>query len=131
MREVAGLGRINTHHTSPPSPKDYAFCDLLVVGAGPSGLASALAAAEHGLDVLIVDEQPHPGGSLAWQHAGHSASQQRMRELLDEIEAAENIRLRCGTQAAGWYGDHWVGLVDDRKLTKLRAKAMLVATGCF
>lgn len=38
--------------------------DLLVVGAGPAGLAAAIAAAAHGLSVAMVDEQPSPGGQI-------------------------------------------------------------------
>lgn len=131
MRKVAGLGRINPANEPSCSPKDYAFCDLLVVGSGPAGLASAIAAAERGLDVLIVDEQSRPGGSLTWQWANDADARQHLEGLLEQVEATENIRLRCGTQAAGWYGDHWVALVDDDRLTKLRAKAMIVATGSF
>ena len=37
MRKIAGLGKINPNAIRRPSPKDYAFCDLLVTGAGPSG----------------------------------------------------------------------------------------------
>ena len=55
MRKVAGLGRINADNVCVPSPKDYSFCQLLVVGAGPAGLAGAIAAAEQGVDVLLVD----------------------------------------------------------------------------
>lgn len=38
--------------------------DLVVVGAGPAGLAAAVAAAGHGLDVVVVDEQAQPGGQI-------------------------------------------------------------------
>ncbi|MEG2004832.1 MAG: FAD-dependent oxidoreductase, partial [Bilophila sp.] len=38
--------------------------DLLVVGAGPAGLAAACAARDCGLDVTLVDEQATPGGQL-------------------------------------------------------------------
>jgi NADPH-dependent 2,4-dienoyl-CoA reductase/sulfur reductase-like enzyme len=38
--------------------------DLLVVGAGPAGMAAAVMARRHGLDVLVVDEQPAPGGQI-------------------------------------------------------------------
>ena len=44
--------------------KRHAHCDVLVAGAGPAGLAAALAAAEAGARVLLVDEHPHLGGSL-------------------------------------------------------------------
>ncbi|MBP88621.1 MAG: aminomethyltransferase [Planctomycetaceae bacterium] len=131
MRKVAGLGRINATNQPVHSPKDYAFCDLLVVGAGPAGMAGAIAAAEQGLEVLIVDEQARPGGSLAWHWTGNVNSSEHLDGLLEQVAAHDHIELRCGTQAAGWYGDHWISLVDDTHLTKLRAKSMLVATGCF
>ena len=131
MRKVAGLGRINATNGRTSSPKDYAFCDLLVVGTGPAGLAGAIAAAEQGLDVLIVDEQQRPGGSLAWQWFENANARQHLSGLLEQLDAHNNIRMRCHTQAAGCYGDHWIALVDDTRLTKLRAKSLLVATGCF
>jgi len=131
MRKVAGLGRINRANRCPPSPKDYAFCDLLVVGAGPAGLAGAIAAAEQGVQVLLVDEHPHPGGSLAWQWAGDPSTQQHLAGLLEQVEAHDNLELRYGTRADGWYGDHWIALTDKLRLTKLRAKSTLVAAGCF
>ena len=128
MRKVAGLGRINPNNTPTPTPKDYAFCDLLVVGSGPAGLSAALAAAECGLQVMLVEEQPRPGGSLAWQWTGES---QVAADLLNRVTSCENIELRCATQAAGWYADHWIALVGLDRLTKLRARSTLVATGCF
>lgn len=145
MRNVAGLGRINPNSRPQPSPKDYTFCDLLVVGAGPSGLSAAIAAGEQGLQVLVVEEQARPGGSLAWQRGarihdssagpGTSATNPQesscLRPMLKQIEAMDNIELRCGTQAAAWYADHWIPLLDQRRLTKLRAKSVLVAAGCF
>lgn len=131
MRKVAGLGRINPKNTPLDSPKDYAFCDLLVVGSGPSGLSGAIAAADQGLRVLIVEEQSRPGGSLAWQHGGEPDAIAKRNDLLSQIHDHDGIELRCGTQAAGCYADHWIALVDAVRLTKLRAKAILVATGCF
>ncbi|WP_186418499.1 NAD(P)/FAD-dependent oxidoreductase [Bosea sp. CS1GBMeth4] len=38
--------------------------DLLIVGAGPAGMAAAIAARRHGLSVRLVDEQPAPGGQI-------------------------------------------------------------------
>lgn len=37
---------------------------LLIIGAGPAGLAAATMAAKHGLDCAVVDEQPAPGGQI-------------------------------------------------------------------
>jgi thioredoxin reductase len=38
--------------------------DLLIVGAGPAGMAAANSARRFGLDVLVVDDQPAPGGQI-------------------------------------------------------------------
>src|SRR5947209_17026409 len=38
--------------------------DLAIVGAGPAGMAAAVLAAELGLDTLVIDEQPAPGGQI-------------------------------------------------------------------
>ena len=131
MRQIAGLGHINPTNAPVDSPKDYAFCDLLVVGAGPAGLSAAIAAAGQGLEVLLVEEQPRPGGSLAWQRAGDPASRRQLADLLEQVASHTSIELRCGTQAAGCYADQWIALVDDSRLTKLRAKTVVMATGCI
>ena len=129
LRKVAGLGAIQPGRNSEPTPKDYAFCDLLVIGSGPSGLAGAVAAAAQGLRVLVVDEQQRLGGSLCWQWAGDPQTSSALKELLVAAEASPNIELRTQTQVAGCYADRWFALVDARRLTKLRARALLVASG--
>lgn len=131
MRKAAGLGRINPTAKFTSTPKDYAFCDLLVVGAGPAGLSGAIAAAQQGLRVLLVDENPHPGGSLTWQHAGDSAAREQLQQLLEQAAALENLEVRLSTRAGGYYADQWIVLTDAKRLTKLRARATLIATGCI
>jgi len=131
MRNVAGLGRINPGGRAQATPKAYATCDVLVVGAGPSGLAAAIAAAGQGLRVLLVDEQPKLGGSLHWQHTRHAEGLQRLQELRDQADKLGNLEMRRGTQAGGYYADHWIALFDENRLTKVRAKALVVAAGCI
>jgi sarcosine oxidase subunit alpha len=131
IRKIAGLGSIKPLREAPRTPKDYAFCELLVVGAGPAGLAGAIAAAEQGVKVLVVEEQARPGGSLAWQWAAMSRGRTLLDDLLRRVGQLQNIEMRCGTEAGGYYADHWIALFDQRRLTKLRARALLVAAGCF
>ena len=38
--------------------------DLIIVGAGPSGLSAAVEAAKRGLKVVVFDENEKPGGQL-------------------------------------------------------------------
>jgi sarcosine oxidase subunit alpha len=131
MRKVAGLGRINPTNVAEPTPKDYAFCDLCVIGAGPAGLSAAITAAEQGLQVLVVEELSRPGGSLAWQWTNDQVARAHLDRLLAQANALPNLEIRCSTQAAGCYADHWIALVDERRLTKLRAKTLLTASGCY
>ncbi|MDC0935153.1 glycine cleavage T C-terminal barrel domain-containing protein [Pirellulales bacterium] len=131
LRKVAGLGAIQADHRSEPTPKDYASCDLLVIGSGASGLAGAIAAAEKGLQVVIVDEQPHAGGSLCWQALTDPHISSKRNELLAVVHANPNIELRTTTQVAGSYADLWFALVDSTRLTKLRARSVLVASGAI
>ena len=131
MRKIAGLGKINPQAEPVATPKDYAFCDLLVVGGGPSGLAAAIAGAEAGLEVLLVDEQPHLGGSLLTQHAHSPAAGEQLQNLVTQANALENLQVRSNTQVAGHYADQWVALVDKQRLTKLRTKSTVFATGCI
>jgi len=52
MKAVTEIGEIADHY------------DLVIVGAGPAGLSAASRAGEHGLSVLLVDENPAPGGQI-------------------------------------------------------------------
>ena len=38
--------------------------DVAIIGAGPSGMAAAITAANRGLSVVVLDEQPEPGGQI-------------------------------------------------------------------
>ena len=54
-----------------------------------------------------------------------------MEKLLAKAAALPNLELRTGTTAAGCYADHWLALIDSRRLTKLRARSLVVAAGCY
>jgi sarcosine oxidase subunit alpha len=131
FRAVTGLGKVDFAAPRLPTPKRYDFCDVLVIGAGPSGLSAALAAAEQGADVVIADENPHAGGSGHYQLGGDRARREPVDALLARVRAHPRIRLLTGTLAAGYYADHWIPLVDDDKLSKMRAASVVMASGAF
>ncbi|HEV7328224.1 MAG TPA: NAD(P)/FAD-dependent oxidoreductase [Bosea sp. (in: a-proteobacteria)] len=56
--------------------------DLLIVGAGPAGMAAAVTARRHGLSVRVVDDQPAPGGQI-WRGIEAVAATPRARRLGD------------------------------------------------
>ena len=64
IRRAAGLGRSAEIADPDHYEKANAFCDVLVIGAGPSGLSAALAAARSGARVILADEDFRLGGRL-------------------------------------------------------------------
>ncbi|MFZ1479809.1 MAG: 2Fe-2S iron-sulfur cluster-binding protein, partial [Paracoccaceae bacterium] len=62
IRRAAGLGKSPTELDPDHYASRYLHCDVLVVGAGPAGLAAALTAARSGASVTVVDEQAEMGG---------------------------------------------------------------------
>lgn len=125
IRAVAGLGRIDAAAPKLRTPKRYTFCDVLVIGAGPSGLAAALGAADAGAKVLLVDENSRGGGSAVWS----GATRDELASLLARVAAHENIELRTATCAVGYYADQWIALVEPDRMSKVRAGSVIFATG--
>ncbi|MDB5697691.1 MAG: sarcosine oxidase subunit alpha family protein [Alphaproteobacteria bacterium] len=64
IRRAAGLGALSMLPDPDHYDRSHGFCDLLVIGAGPSGLAAALAAGRAGLRVIIADQDERFGGRL-------------------------------------------------------------------
>lgn len=125
IRAFAGLGSVSTGAPRIPTAKRYAFCDVLVIGAGPSGMAAALAAADAGARVLLVDENARLGGSGRWSGMPDDV----VADRLSRISGHERIGVLTSTFAAGYYADHWVALVEPERMSKVRARAVVFATG--
>ena len=131
FRRLAGLGRVELNTPRIRTPKRYGFCDVLVVGAGPSGMAAAIAAAEAGASVVLVDENARLGGSLGYLRGGRMESLTQLEKLSATVAGHSNIKVRTSTVAAGYYADHWIPLVDATRITKVRARSVIVASGVF
>ncbi len=121
FRRLTGLGVVPLDAPRQATPKRYGFCDVLVIGAGPSGLAAAAAAAQAGAKVALVEQSLRCGGSGA-----HSPA---MATLMEKVQQDARITVLTGTEASAYYADHWIALTDPLRLTKMRARAVVLATG--
>ncbi len=106
IRRAAGLGTAPTEPDPDRYVRFFDHCDVLVVGAGPAGLAAARAAAMSGADVVLCDENPLLGGSLLAERRaaidGRPAGEW-LAATLEALRAAPNVRLMTRTQAFGYY----------------------------
>ncbi|MBS0374045.1 MAG: sarcosine oxidase subunit alpha family protein [Proteobacteria bacterium] len=109
IRRAAGLGRIATGPDPDGYEKSYAFCDLLVIGAGPAGLAAALTAGRAGLRVLLIDEDFLPGGRLnaERQLLDGRPAREWAAAAVAELGSLPSVRLMRRTTVVGCY-DHGV-----------------------
>jgi sarcosine oxidase, subunit alpha len=124
FRALTGLGAVSLDAERRTTPKRYGFCDVLVIGGGPSGLSAALEAAAAGARVALVDESLRLGGAST-----ASGSQASLRILVEAVHNSPPVTVFLATVAAGYYADHWVALAEPHRMTKMRAKAVVFATG--
>ncbi len=105
IRRAAGLGALDGAANGDSYEKAYAFCDLLVIGAGPAGLMAALTAGRAGVDVILADEDATPGGRLLSEDEridGVPATDW-VAAALEELEALPNVRVMTRTAVSGAY----------------------------
>ncbi len=146
IRRMAGLGKAPKAPDRDRYAQLYAHCEVLVVGAGPAGLAAALAAAESGKRVMLCDEQAEPGGSLLADRDGiidGSPATDWLARTLATLRGKANVTILPRTTAFGWYPHNFLGLAErvtdhlaapDRRLPRerlwqVRAAEVVLATG--
>lgn len=130
FRALTGLGQVDLAAPRLSTAKRYAFADVLVVGAGPSGLAAAQAAASDGAQVLLVDENPFLGGSGSYVQA-IAEEFAATTQLVNRVRSNRSIAVLTCHVASGYYADHWVAVTGPQYLTKVRARAVVFACGAF
>lgn len=125
--------------TVPAEPLALRSTDVAVVGAGPGGLAAAVAAAEAGLRVILLDERPKPGGQYYKQPAVRPATrldrQFRDGAALIGRAQASGVVIESGALVWGAFRDAdgagELGLLRDGAASRLSFRWLVVATGAF
>lgn len=146
----SGRDRASVAGKQPPVDEST---DVLIVGAGSTGIAAALTAASGGVRVTLIDENPVPlrtmgedvplhfGGRMAATVANRNAVLESILRARPQLEEAMDagVDVRLGTAAwglfpqrrtAGWIDGHVAGLADEDRAYLLRFRQVIVAAGC-
>jgi sarcosine oxidase subunit alpha len=140
IRSLAGLGRVDPASRASSAAHRHAQVDVCVVGAGPSGLAAALAAARLGKRVLLIEEQSELGGSLLHRDVTIDGLQGA-----EWAGRAERTLQDCGvpilrrSMAVGLYDHNLLTVVqkgvstsaNGERMWLVRAGQIIVATGAI
>ena len=149
VETLSGPGALDPRPDAARYEKVFAHCDVLVVGAGPAGLAAASAAARGGARVVLVDDQPEPGGSLlaaSRELVDGGPAQAWVDRVAAELAAAPEVTVLTRTTAFGSYDDNYVLAVEHRtdhldaadrlatetarqRVWHVRARQVVLATG--
>jgi sarcosine oxidase subunit alpha len=147
IRRAAGLGHAPRDADPDRHEKLTAHCDVLVVGAGPAGLAAAREAMGRGLRVILADQDTELGGRLL-SDGGEIDGQEAaswLAALTRELEAQEGLRILRRTTVFGYYDHNLLGAYERcapwgnagagdapaGRLWRIRARRVVLATGAF
>ncbi len=138
IRRMAGLGKVPAGEDGDKYFHHNLHCDVLIVGAGPAGLAAALSAASSGARIVIAEQDYHLGGGLLRQAAeiDGADSDAWIDSTRATLDKASNVTIMTSSTVSGYY-DHNVLTITDRstegvkRFWKVRAKEVVLATGAI
>jgi sarcosine oxidase, subunit alpha len=144
---LSGIGRLDPSGDEALYDKKHVHTDVLVVGAGPAGIAAALAATRAGARVILLDQQPELGGSLLAARSetiDDAPAMDWVRTASDELAAAGECTVLTRTTAFGSYDANYVIALEHRtdhlsqpapagvsrqRVWHIRARQVILATG--
>ena len=111
--------------------------DLIIVGAGPSGLSAAIEASKRGMNVVVFDENARPGGQLFKQiHKFFGSKEHKAKirgfhigeQLLTEASEA-GVKVELNATVIGLYQDREVVVRMGDEVHHFKGDAIIIATG--
>ncbi|WP_309081284.1 sarcosine oxidase subunit alpha family protein [Zhihengliuella sp.] len=144
---LQGRGVLDPRRDEALYDHKYVHTDVLVVGAGPAGLAAAREAAKTGARTILMDEQPAAGGSLLSERDAVIDEQPALEWVdatLDRLAHSEDFTYLPRTTAFGSYDNNFVVAVQHRtdhlpaadrpgvsrqRIWHVRASQVVLATG--
>jgi sarcosine oxidase subunit alpha len=147
-RGLAGRGQLEPGEDGAFYDRMHAHCDVLVVGAGPAGLAAALAAGRSGARVILADEQPEAGGGLlgARETLDGAPASEWVADAIAELASQPEVRVLARTTVLGAYDQRYLVALERRtehlggdapahvsrqRVWHIRARRVVLATGAL
>ena len=114
IRRAAGLGRAATAADPDHYVRGHIHCDVLVVGAGPAGLAAALAAGRAGARVVLADEDQRAGGRLLAERetVDGRPGAEWAEAAVAELRSMPGVRVMPRTTVFGVYDQGTYGAIE-------------------
>lgn len=103
-------------------------CDILIIGAGPAGMAAALAAAPSGASIAIIDDNPAPGGQI-WRDGPRAGLPAAAMQRRNAIARCTNIRLISGTRVVAAPAPFELLLENSERGWRMAWKKLILCTG--
>lgn len=148
-RLLSGLGTMDPKDDTDYYDRKYVHADVLVVGAGPAGLAAARIAARSGARTILMDEKSLPGGSLLsgrGEKINDRAASEWVALTIENSQQERDFVYLPRTSVLGSYDSNYVVAVESRtdhfdqpagkgvsrqRIWHVRAKQVILATGAF
>ena len=143
IRKAAGLGVISSDYEMKGQYDElFIKAEVTVIGGGAAGMAAALAAAESGQRVILLEARPFLGGCFDYRvstDGDGTPLYQKARAMADKVEQTPNIRVFTHTPMVGAYNNNLitafqVGKAGDaftERYIEIRSESVVVATGCI
>jgi NADPH-dependent 2,4-dienoyl-CoA reductase/sulfur reductase-like enzyme/bacterioferritin-associated ferredoxin/ferredoxin len=143
VESVEGLPKLPEDDVEPQiKAADVKEVEVLIIGAGPAGLAAAVELGKRGVETLILDDKDRPGGKLVLQthkffgsvedsYAG-TRGFEIAAILEEEISKLDSVDMWLNTTAVGVFSDKIVGAVQgvkNKRYQRIKPQKLLIATG--
>jgi len=104
------------------------YTNLLIIGAGPAGLAAALAAAPRAERIVLLDDNPLPGGQI-WRAGPQAKVPAQARQLREQVLACANVRYYSGARVIAQPGPDTLLVEDAERGWQIRYDRLILCTG--
>ncbi|KAF0863375.1 FAD/NAD(P)-binding oxidoreductase [Pseudomonas sp. LD120] len=102
-------------------------CQIVIVGSGPAGLAAAQAASQHCESILVIDDNPRPGGQI-WRHGPQHPPTKTAAERFNVLRHPA-VRYLSATRIVSAQGPHRLLLEDARHAWQVDFAQLILCCG--